>query len=151
MISWIEAIASGDWNAILGLLTASGTLGFGSICVIIANKFLKYKKSTEEVIAKLEKRLIPVVKEIANDVKVEIVNEIREDIKVVAESVAISVNNDTNSKIAVIENVSKLGAKKEVLEASKSKVEEEIAKEEAKKEETKQVIDKLENNKIETL
>ena len=151
MVSWIEAIASGDWNAILGLLTASGTLGFGSICVIIANKFLKYKKSTEEVIAKLEKKLLPAFREIASDVKKEIVDEIREDIKIVAESVAVSVNNDTASKIAVIDNVAKLGAKKEILATSKAKVEEEIAKEEAKKEETKQVIEKLENNKIETL
>jgi hypothetical protein len=79
------------------------------------------------------------------------VDEIREDIKIVAESVAVSVNNDTASKIAVIDNVAKLGAKKEVLATSKAKVEEEIAKEEAKKEETKQVIEKLENNKIETL
>jgi hypothetical protein len=151
MVSWIEAIASGDWNAILGLLTASGTLGFGSICVIIANKFLKYKKSTEEVIAKLEKKLLPAFKEIANDVKVEIVEEIREDLKVVAESVAVSVNQDADSKIVVIENVAKLGVKKEVIAKSKAKVEEEIAREEAKKEEAKQVIDKLENNKIETL
>lgn len=151
MVSWIEAIASGDWTAILGLLTASGTLGFGSICVAIAAKFLKYKKSTEEVIAKLEKKLLPAFKEIANDVKVEIVEEIREDLKVVAESVAVSVNQDADSKIVVIENVAKLGVKKEVIAKSKAKVEEEIAKEEAKKEETKQVIDKLENNKIETL
>ena len=151
MVSWIEAIASGDWTAILGLLTASGTLGFGGICVAIATKFLKYKKSTEEVIAKLEKKLLPAFKEIANDVKVEIVEEIREDLKVVAESVAVSVNQDADSKIVVIENVAKLGVKKEVIAKSKAKVEEEIAKEEAKKEETKQVIDKLENNKIETL
>lgn len=151
MDSWIQAIASGDWTAILGLLTASGTLGFGSICVAIATKFLKYKKSTEEVIAKLENKLLPAFKEIANDVKVEIIDEIREDIKVIGESVAISVNNDTNSKIAVIENVSKLGAKKEVLKASKKKVEEEIAKEEAKKEEVKAVVEILENNKLETL
>lgn len=151
MVSWIEAIASGDWNAILGLLTASGTLGFGSICVAIATKFLKYKKSTEEVIAKLESKLLPAVREIAKDVKAEIVDEIREDLKVVAESVAVSVNQDADSKIVVIENVAKLGVKKEVIAKSKAKVEEEIAKEEAKKEETKQVIDKLENNKIETL
>lgn len=151
MVSWIEAIASGDWTAILGLLTASGTLGFGSICIAIATKFLKYKKSTEEVIAKLEKKLLPAFKEIANDVKVEIVEEIREDLKVVAESVAVSVNQDADSKIVVIENVAKLGVKKEVIAKSKAKVEEEIAKEEAKKEETKQVIEKLENNKIETL
>ena len=151
MVSWIEAIASGDWTAILGLLTASGTLGFGSICVAIATKFLKYKKSTEEVIAKLEKKLLPAFKEIANDVKVEIVEEIREDLKVVAESVAVSVNQDADSKIVVIENVAKLGVKKEVIAKSKAKVEEEIAKEEIKKEETKQVIEKLENNKIETL
>jgi hypothetical protein len=151
MVSWIEAIASGDWNAILGLLTASGTLGFGSICVAIATKFLKYKKSTEEVIAKLESKLLPAVREIAKDVKAEIVDEIREDLKVVAESVAVSVNQDADSKIVVIENVAKLGVKKEVIAKSKAKVEEEIAKEEAKKEETKQVIEKLENNKIETL
>ena len=69
----------------------------------------------------------------------------------VAESVAVSVNQDADSKIVVIENVAKLGVKKEVIAKSKAKVEEEIAKDEAKKEETKQVIDKLENNKIETL
>ena len=151
MTSWIEAIAAGDLQAILALFTTFLSTGFGTALVVLATNFLKYKKSTEEVIAKLEKKLLPAVREIVGDVKKEIVDEIREDIKIVAESVAVSVNNDTASKIAVIDNVAKLGAKKEVLATSKAKVEEEIAKEEAKKEETKQVIEKLENNKIETL
>ena len=151
MTSWIEAIAAGDLQAILALFTTFLSTGFGTALVVLATNFLKYKKSTEEVIAKLEKKLLPAFKEIANDVKVEIVEEIREDLKVVAESVAVSVNQDADSKIVVIENVAKLGVKKEVIAKSKAKVEEEIAKEEAKKEETKQVIDKLENNKIETL
>lgn len=151
MDSWIQAIASGDFNAILTLITTFLSTGFGTALVVLAGKFLSYKKSVQGVIDKFEEKLVPVVKEIVGDAKVEIIEEIREDIKVIGESVAMSVNNDTTSKIAVIENVSKLGAKKEVLKASKEKVEEEIAKEEAKKEEVKAVVEKLENNKLETL
>lgn len=151
MVNFIEAIANADFNAILTLITTFLTSGFGIALTIVANKFLKYKKSVSEIVDKTKENVVPSVKEIVEQVKVEIIDELRADFKVVAESIALSVANDSKSKLAVVENISKIGASKEITDTVVKVIEkQEIAKEEQKKE-IEQVITKLENNNLETL
>lgn len=151
MANFIEAIANADFNAILTLITTLLTSGFGAALTIVANKFLKYKKSVSEIVDKTKENIVPSVKEIVEQVKVEIIDELRADFKVVAESIALIVANDSKSKLAVVENISKIGASKEITDSVVEVVEQqEIAKEEQKKE-IEQVITKLENNNLETL
>ena len=64
---------------------------------------------------------------------------------------ALLTNNDPNSKIAIINNVSKIGASKEVVEIATTNVEEEVKAEEEHQEAIKETIQALEENKIETL
>lgn len=151
MDKWIEAIANGDFSAILSLLTTLLSGGFGTALVVLASKFLKYKSSVESVVNKAQEKLVPEFKKIANDVKVEIVEEVRKDIKVIAESIALGTNNDPDSKIAVINNVSKIGVSKQVQEQAIKVVEEEVAVKEEKQEKLNNAINKLESNTIETL
>lgn len=155
MDKWIEAIANGDFSAILSLITTllSGT--FGTILVVVATKFLGYKKSVSSIVEKVEKvveeKVIPEVKSVGNDIKVELFDAMRGDIKVLAESMALLTNNDPSAKIAIIENVSKIGASKEVVEVAKSNVEAEIKAEEEHREAIQETIRTLEENQIETL
>lgn len=151
MDKWIEAIANGDFSAILSLLTTLLSGGFGTALVVLAKKFLKYKSSVESVVNKAQEKLVPEFKKIVNDVKVEIVEEVRKDIKVIAESIALGTNNDPDSKIAVINNVSKIGVSKQVQEQAIKVVEEEVAVKEEKQEKLNNAINKLESNTIETL
>lgn len=151
MDKWIEAIANGDFSAILSLLTTLLSGGFGTALVVLASKFLKYKSSVESVVNKAQEKLVPEFKKIANDVKVEIVEEVRKDIKVIAESIALGTNNDPDSKIAVINNVSKIGVSKQIQEQAIKVVEEEVAVKEEKQEKLNNAINKLESNTIETL
>lgn len=151
MAKFIEAIANADFNAILTLITTFLTSGFGIALTIVANKFLKYKKSVSEIADKTKENVVPSVKEIIEQVKVEIIDELRADFKVVAESIALSVANDSKSKLAVVENISKIGASKEITDSVVKVVEQEVQTKEEQKKEIEKVITKLENNNLETL
>lgn len=151
MANFIEAIANADFNAILTLITTFLSSGFGIALTILANKFLKYKKSVSEIVDKTKENVVPSVKEIVEQVKVEIIDELRADFKVVAESIALSVANDSKSKLAVVENISKIGASKEITDTVVKVVEQEVQAKEEQKKEIEQVINKLENNNLETL
>lgn len=151
MDKWIEAIANGNFESILSLITTLLSGGFGTALVVIASKFLKYKKTVKETLAEVEKTLLPKVTELVYKVKGEIVDEVRADVKVIAESIALSTANDPVSKIGVIENVSKIGVSKKVQEQAIKVVEEEVKAKEEKKEELNKAVEKLEVNTLETL
>lgn len=151
MANFIEAIANADFNAILTLITTFLSTGFGIALTTLAYKFLKYKKSVSEIVDKTKENVVPSVKEIVEQVKVEIIDELRADFKVVAESIALSVANDSKSKLAIVENISKIGASKEITDTVVKVVEQEVQAKEEQKKEIEQVINKLENNNLETL
>lgn len=155
MDKFIEAIVSGNFEAIYTLLSSMFNVGIGTALIFVARRFLKYKKSVEEVATKTEEKvndvLVPTVKELGAEIKVEILDELRADVKILAESMALLTNNDPNSKIAIINNVSKIGASKEVVEIATTNVEEEVKAEEEHQEAIKETIQALEENKIETL
>ena len=151
MDKWIEALANGNFEAVLALVTTLLSSGFGTILVIVATKFLNYKKSVSETMNELKSKILPEFEEIVYKVKNEIVEEVKGDFKVIAESIALSTDNDSTSKIAVIENVSKIGVSKKVKEKAIKAVEEEIATKEEKKEELNKVVKQLEVNTLTTL
>lgn len=151
MDKFIEAIANGNFEAILSLVTTLLSGGFGTALVVVATKFLNYKKSVKEAIKEAEESLIPQFKKIANDLKAKVVEEIKGDLKVIAESIALSTSNEPTSKIGVIENVSKIGVSKKVKEETTKAVEEEIKAKEEKKEELTKAVETLETNTLENL
>lgn len=151
MVNLIEAIANGDFAAIGLIISTLGNTAFGIVCTILANKYLKYKKSVSEIVDKTKENVVPSVKEIVEQVKVDIIDELRADFKVVAESIALIVANDSKSKLAVVENISKIGASKEITDTVVKVVEQEVQAKEEQKKEIEQVITKLENNNLETL
>lgn len=151
MDKFIEAIANGDFEAILSLITTLLSSGFGTALVVLAGKFLKYKKSVKETVNEINSKLVPEVEIIVEKVKKEIIAEMEADFKVIAESIALSTSNTSTSKIGVIENVSKIGVSKKVQEEAIKVVEEEVKAKEEKKEELNQVVKKLESNTLETL
>lgn len=151
MDKFIEAIANGNFEAILSLITTLLSSGFGTALVVLAGKFLKYKKSVKETVNEINSKLVPEVEIIVEKVKKEIIAEMEADFKVIAESIALSTSNTSTSKIGVIENVSKIGVSKKVQEEAIKVVEEEVKAKEEKKEELNQVVKKLESNTLETL
>lgn len=151
MDKFIEAIANGDFSAILTLATTLLSGGFGTALVVVAGNFLKYKKSVKDAVEEATKKLVPQFKEIVTNFKEEVVDEMKADFKVIAESIALSVTNKEELKIGVIENVSKIGVSKKVKEETKKAVEEEIKAKEEKKEELNKAVETLETNTLETL
>lgn len=151
MDKFIEAIANGNFEAILSLITTLLSSGFGAALVVLATKFLHYKKSVKETVEQAKNKLVPEFKDIAEKVKVEIIEELKADFKVIAESIALSTSNDPNAKIGVIENVSKIGVSKQIQEQAIKVIEEEVATKEEKKEELNKVVKQLEVNTLETL
>ena len=77
--------------------------------------------------------------------------KLTKDLKVLAESVALSVANNPESKLAIVENVSKIGISKEVKKEVVKVIEEEVQAKEEQKKEIEKVVEKLESNMIETL
>lgn len=151
MDKFIEAIANGNFESILALITTLISGGFGTALVVIATKFLHYKKSVKETIVEMKKELLPEAKQLTEKLKTDIVGELRSDIKVLAESIALSTANDPTSKIAVIDNVSKIGVSKKVKEETTKAVVEEIKTKEEKKEELNKAVEALETNTLENL
>ena len=151
MVNFIEQIANADFSAILTLVTTLLSGGFGVALTVIANKFLKYKKSVNEIVNKIEDKVVPVIEDVVNKAKAEIVDEITKDFKVLAESMALSVANNPESKLAIVENVSKIGISKEIKKEVVKVIEEEVQTKEEKKQEIAKVVEKLESNMIETL
>ena len=151
MDKFIEAIANGDFSAILSLITTLLSGGFGTALLIVATNFLKYKKSVKDTVAEANAKIVPEVKEIASNLKEEIVEEMKADFKVIAESIALSVTNKEELKIGVIENVSKIGVSKKVKEETTKAVVEEIKAKEEKKEELNKAVETLETNTLENL
>lgn len=151
MDKFIEAIANGNFECILTLITTILSSGFGTALIILASKFLHYKKSVKETIDQAKEKLIPEVEKIAEKVKEEIVEEMKTDFKVIAESIALSVTNKEELKIGIIENVSKIGVSKKVKEETTKAVTEEIKAKEEKKEELNKAVETLETNTLENL
>lgn len=151
MDKFIEAIANGDFTAILSLVTTLLSSGFGTALVVLATKFLHYKKSVKETVDEVNAKLVPEMKEIVENFKTEIIDEMKADFKVIAESIALSISDTSASKIGLIENVSKIGLSKEVQEQALKVVEDEVKAKEEKIEELKQVVENLESNTLETL
>ena len=151
MDKFIEAIANGDFSAILSLVTTILSGGFGTALIIIATNFLKYKKSVKEAIEEVNKKLVPEFENLVVKLKEDIVDEMKADFKVIAESIALSVTNKEELKIGVIENVSKIGVSKKVKEETVKAVKEEIKAKEEKKEELTKAVETLETNTLETL
>ena len=151
MDKFIEAIANGDFSAILSLVTTVLSGGFGTALIIVATNFLKYKKSVKEAIEEANKKLVPEFENLVVKLKEDIVDEMKADFKVIAESIALSVTNKEELKIGVIENVSKIGVSKKVKEETVKAVEEEIKAKEEKKEELTKAVETLETNTLETL
>lgn len=151
MDKFIEAIANGDFTAILSLATTLLSSGFGTALVVLAGKFLKYKKSVKETVSEVNAKIVPEVRNIVNDLKKEVIDEMRADFKVIAESIALSTSNTSASKIGVIENVSKIGVSQQVQEQAIKVVEEEEKAKEEKQEELNRAVEKLESNTLETL
>ena len=151
MDKFIEAIANGNFEAILSLVTAILSSGFGTALVIVATKFLHYKKSVKDTVSEVNAKLVPQIEEMMKNLKIEVIDEMKADFKVIAESIALSTSDTSSSKIGVIENVSKIGVSKQVQEKAIKVVEEEVKAKEEKKEELNQVVKKLEINTLETL
>lgn len=151
MDKFIEAIANGDFTAILSLVTTLLSSGFGTALVVLATKFLHYKKSVKETVNEVNAKLVPEMKEIVENFKTEVIDEMKADFKVIAESIALSISDTSASKIGLIENVSKIGLSKEVQEQALKVVEDEVKAKEEKIEELKQVVENLESNTLETL
>lgn len=151
MDKFIEQIANGDFSALLSLITTLFAGGFGTALTIIAGKFAKYKASVNELVGKVEDKVIPAVKETINDAKNGIVEDLRKDIKVLAESMALMLNKDADSKLAIVNNISKIGVSEETLKVVEETVKEEVIAKEEKKEKLKKAVKELENNSIETL
>lgn len=162
MNEWFEAIARGDFSAILNLVTTVMAGGFGTALTIIFSKFVKYKMEVTKIVSSLEDKLskemkdvvVPAIQKSHEEFKSEVVDSLRNDLKVVAESIALSANNDASSRLAMIENISKIGISEEVKEQAVAQVYEETAKEEEHQEQIQATIEHLENNsleKIETL
>lgn len=151
MDKFIEAIANGDFSAILALVTTLLSGGFGTALLVVATNFLKYKKSVKDTVEEVNKKIVPEVKEIVDNLKEELFVEMKNDFKVIAESIALSVTNKEELKIGVIENVSKIGVSKKVKEETTKAVEEEIKAKEEKKEELNKAVETLEANTLETL
>lgn len=151
MVNFIEQIANADFSAILTLITTALSGGFGVALTIVANKLLKYKKSAHDIAKEVEDKVVPVVEEVVDKIKVEIIDELTKDFKVLAESVALSVANNPESKLAIVENVSKIGISKEVKKEVVKVIEEEVQAKEEQKKEIEKVVEKLESNMIETL
>lgn len=151
MVNFIEQIANGDFSAILILVTTLSTTGFGTALVGLAVKFLKYKKTTHDIVKEVKKEVIPVIDEAVAKMEERIIGEIRKDSQILAESMALSVANNPESKIAIVENVSKIGISKEVKEEVVKVIEEEVQAKEEQKQEIAKVVEKLESNMIETL
>lgn len=151
MDEFIQMVASGNWEAIINLLFGGVSVTFGTILTIVSTKFLNYKKSVESVANKVSKDLIPEYKKVAEQIKEEIVDELREDLKVIAESIALSTSKDAEAKIAVVNNVSKIGVEKKVTDKIVKEIKQEVANEEIKKEELVKAVQELEANSVETL
>lgn len=151
MVNFIEQIANGDFSAITTALTVLFTGGFGTALTVVASKFLKYKKTANDIVKDVEKKVIPVIENSISKFKAEVVDELTKDFKVIAESLALSVNSDSKSKLALVENISKIGISKEVKEEVVKIIEEEVHAKEEQKQEIAKVVEKLESNMIETL
>ena len=151
MDKFIEAIANGDFSAVLALITTLLSGGFGTALVVLASNFLKYKKSVKDAVEEATEKLVPEFQKLVNTLKEDVVGEVKADLKVIAESIALSVTNKEELKIGVIENVSKIGVSKKVKEQSKKAVEEEIKAKEEKQEELNKAVETLETNTLETL
>ena len=140
MDKFIEAIANGNFEAILSLVTAILSSGFGTALVIVATKFLHYKKSVKDTVNEVNSKLVPQIEEMMKNLKIEVIDEMKADFKVIAESIALSTSDTSTSKIGVIENVSKIGVSKQVQEQAIKVVEEEVKANEEKKEELNQPL-----------
>lgn len=151
MVKFIEQIANGDFSAITTLITLILSGSFGTILTTLAIKFLKYKKSVNDITSSVKNEVVPVVSDNFKKMKKEIVEEFRKDFKVIAESIALIVSNNPDSKIAVVENISKIGISQEVKEEVIKEIEEEVKSKEEQKKEIAKVVETLESNKIETL
>ena len=151
MDKFIEAIANGDFTAILSLVTTLLSGGFGAALVVLATKFLHYKKSVKDTVSEINAKLVPEIKGIVAEFKNEVIDELKADFKVIAESIALSTSDTSTSKIGVIENVSKIGVSKKVQEQAIKVVEEEIKAKEEKQEELTKAVERLESNTLETL
>ena len=151
MVNFIERIANADFSAILTLLTTMLSGGFGVALTVIANKLLKYKKSAHDIAKEVENKVLPAVEKVVNEIKTEMIEEITKDFKVIAESMALSVSNNPESKLAIVENISKIGISKEIKNEVVKIIEEEVQAKEEQKKEIAKVVEKLESNMIETL
>ena len=151
MVNFIEQIANGDFNAILTLVTTLLSGGFGAALTVVANKFLKYKKSAHDIAKEVEKKVIPVVEETIENASNKIVEKVSADLKVLAESMALSIANNPESKLAIVENISKIGISKELKTEVVKVIEEEVQAKEEQKQEIAKVVETLESNMIETL
>ncbi len=151
MVNFIEQIANGDFSAITTALTVLFTGGFGTALTVLAVKFLKYKKSTQDITKGVKEEVVPAIKNNFDKMKKEIIDEVTKDFKVIAESMALLVANNPESKLAVVENISKIGISKEVKEEVVKVIEEEVQAKEEQKQEIAKVVEKLESNMIETL
>lgn len=151
MVNFIEQIANADFSAILTLITTALSGGFGVALTIVANKLLKYKKSAQDITKGVKEEVVPAIKNNFDKMKKEIIEEVTKDFKVIAESIALLVANNPESKLAVVENISKIGISKEVKEEVVKVIEEEVQTKEEQKKEIEKVVEKLESNMIETL
>lgn len=151
MVNFIEQIANGDFSAITTALTVLFTGGFGTALTALAVKFLKYKKSAQDITKEVKEEVVPAIKNNFDKMKKEIIEEVTKDFKVIAESIALLVANNPESKLAVVENISKIGISKEVKEEVVKVIEEEVQAKEEQKQEIAKVVEKLESNMIETL
>lgn len=151
MVNFIEQIANGDFSSILSLVTTLLSGGFGTALTVISVKFLKYKKSVTEITNNVKEEVVPVIGENFTKFKKEIIDEVTKDFKVLAESMALIVANNPESKLALIENISKIGISKEIKEEVVKVIEEEVQTKEEQKKEIAKVVEKLESNMIETL
>ena len=151
MVNFIEQIANGDFSAITTALTVLFTGGFGTVLTVLAVKFLKYKKSAQDITKGVKEEVVPAIKNNFDKMKKEIIDEVTKDFKVIAESMALLVANNPESKLAVVENISKIGISKEVKEEVVKVIEEEVQTKEEQKQEIAKVVEKLESNMIETL
>ena len=99
----------------------------------------------------VKEEVVPVIGENFTKFKKEIIDEVTKDFKVLAESMALIVANNPESKLALIENISKIGISKEIKEEVVKVIEEEVQTKEEQKKEIAKVVEKLESNMIETL
>lgn len=155
----LQAIASGDIQTIISLISTFFSCGFGAALVAIFLKYKKFKSYSADQMAneislmvrKREEEIVNKAVEESNKAILNNLDTIAKNQKTIAESLALTLTKDSK---AVINNISKIeNIDKDIVADVQASIDEEDKEAAAKQEEINNAIQSLEdiNTKVDTL